>query len=76
MIVLVALIILHSATGVAIDVNPHEITNLRRPEPGSPMFTPGVQCMVNLTDGKFVTVMETCDEVRRLIEPPMRRHRK
>jgi hypothetical protein len=27
-----------------------------------------VQCQVNLADGKFVTVKETCAEVRKLME--------
>ena len=69
MFILAALIVLHSATGVQIDINPNEITNLRRPEPSNPNFTPEVKCMINLTDGKFVTVRETCEEVRRAIDP-------
>jgi len=77
MFFLAALIVLHSATGVQIDINPNEITNLRRPEPGNPSFTPDVKCMINLTDGKFVTVRETCEEVRRAIDPQQqRRHKK
>ena len=75
MFFLAALIVLHSATGVQIDINPNEITNLRRPEPGNPSFTPDAKCMINLTDGKFVTVKETCDEVRRVLEP-QRKHKK
>lgn len=64
--IMLVMIILHSATGTPIDLNTQTITNLRNPEPGNDkLFTPGVKCQVNMTDGKFVTVTETCDEVRR-----------
>jgi hypothetical protein len=61
------MIVLHSATGAVIDVNTETITHLRNPEPSSPAFTPGVKCMINMTDGKFVTVVESCREVRSIM---------
>ena len=68
MIPLLVMVILHSATGVEIDVNTATITNMRSPEPGNKNFTPDVRCLINMSDGKFVTVKETCDEVRRAME--------
>ena len=62
------MIVLHSGTGTAIDVNTETITNLRNPEPNNSAFTPNVKCQINMTDGKFVTVMETCKEVRQVME--------
>jgi hypothetical protein len=67
-----ALIVLHGASGVVIEVNPGQITHLRRPE-GQKNFTPGVECMVNLVDGKYVTVRESCEAVRALIEKELRK---
>ena len=67
MIALVAMLVLHSATGVEIDVNPKNITNMRSPEPGNKNFSDTVKCQINMADGKFVTVKETCEEVRKLI---------
>jgi hypothetical protein len=61
------LIILHSATGVEIDLNEKLITNMRNPEPGHKNFSKDVKCMINMSDGKFVSVRETCEEVRKLI---------
>jgi hypothetical protein len=59
---------------VEMAVNPMLITSLRNPEPGNKNFTPSVRCLVNLSDGKFVTVRETCEEVKGKIqtrkEPP------
>ena len=62
-----AMLTLHGASGVEIDVNSQEITHLRRPEPGNHSFPANVHCMVNLADGKFVTVQETCEQVREAI---------
>lgn len=66
--ILGVLIVLHSPAGVAMDLNTQEITAMRNPEPSNKNFTPTARCMINLTDGKFVTVRETCDEVKRLME--------
>ena len=68
MISMVVMIILHSATGVEIDVNTATITNMRSPEPGNKNFTSDVRCLINMSDGKFVTVRETCEEVRRVMD--------
>ena len=57
------MIVLHSAGGMAIDVNTETITHLRNPEPSNPAFTKDVKCMINMVDGKFVTVIESCREV-------------
>ena len=67
MIVAAALLILHTVSGTVVEVNPGAITHLRNPE-GQSNFPPKAQCMVNLADGKFVTVTETCEAVRRAIE--------
>jgi hypothetical protein len=62
------MIVLHTGAGVAVDVNTETITNLRNPEPSNPAFTPNVKCQVNMTDGKFVTVVESCREVRSIMD--------
>ena len=68
MIPMLVMVILHSATGVEIDVNTATITNMRSPEPGHKHFTPDVRCLINMSDGKFITVKETCEEVRRVMD--------
>jgi len=67
MIPVLVMIVLHSATGVEINVNDKLITNMRNPEPKNKLFNDTVKCQVNMVDGKFVAVKETCEEVRRLI---------
>ena len=68
-ILIPVMIVLHTGMGVAVEVNTEAITHLRNPEPSSsPSFPLNVKCMVNMSDGKFVTVTETCMEVRRIME--------
>jgi uncharacterized protein YlzI (FlbEa/FlbD family) len=70
-VLLATLIVLHTLDGREIDINPKQITSMREAredDEGGKAFTPGVRCMVNTTDGKFVTVTETCEEVRRKLE--------
>ena len=63
-----ALISLHTAAGTIVEVNSELITHMHNPYPGNKAFVDKVNCMVNLADGRFVTVIETCDQVRRAIE--------
>jgi hypothetical protein len=62
------MIILHAGSGTPIDLNADAITNMRNPEPGHKNFSANVKCQINLSDGKFVTVRETCEQVRKLME--------
>jgi hypothetical protein len=67
----VALLLLHDPEGADVVVNPKLITSLRAPRSSeSKNFTSKARCMINTSDGKFVTVTETCATVRRLMEPP------
>jgi hypothetical protein len=71
----VLLIVLHTLDGREIDVNPDQITSMREAREDSAddkAFTKGVRCMINTTDGKFVSVVEDCATVRRLIEESRR----
>jgi len=68
MIPMLVMIVLHSGSGIALDLNPQTITNLRNPDPSIGAFSPNVKCQVNMVDGKFVTVKETCEQVKKLME--------
>jgi hypothetical protein len=69
LLVTVVLIMLHGPDGTIVQVNPAEIT-LMRPAPAERRghFDVKVQCLINLADGKNAAVVETCDEVKALIE--------
>jgi hypothetical protein len=72
---LVVLIVLHTLDGREIDINPALVTHMREAredDAEGKAFTNGVRCMINLADGKFVSVVEECPTVRRLIEENQR----
>jgi hypothetical protein len=61
------LVLLHSPTGGAIYVNPDTVTTMRSPPAEkNKHFTDEAKCLLNTSDGKFISVVETCDQVRTL----------
>lgn len=70
----IVLVLLHSPAGHEIMVNPREVVAMhaKNPEQPNEHFTDAVQCMINTTDGKFITVVEPCDTVRRLLQSARR----
>ena len=70
MFIAATLLILHSTEGHVIRVNPEQITSLREAVPGKPnqLFAQEVKCMVGLTDGKFVNVVEKCADIQKTLE--------
>ena len=63
------LIALHSVDGYEVNVNVDLITIMRgkKDNAGSALFTEGVNCLIHTSDGKYVTVVETCETVMSLI---------
>lgn len=64
--VAVLLIMVHGLDGREIYVSVEEITSLhgRIPGKGNMLFADGVNCIIYQSDGKNVSVVETCTEVR------------
>jgi hypothetical protein len=64
LIVATGLVAFHAPDGHEILINPAEITVLhQRLAPGEKRYTEKASCLVNTTDGKFVTVVESCLQV-------------
>jgi uncharacterized protein YlzI (FlbEa/FlbD family) len=61
------LIRLHALDGHEVDINPREITVMQEKKQGQHLAA-GAECAISLSDGKFVAVTETCEEVRQKIE--------
>lgn len=53
-------ILLHTVDDREVGVNAHEIVSITKP---GGLMTQDANCMIALTDGKFVTTIETCREV-------------
>lgn len=66
--ILVMVVVLHSPDGSEISINPALVTTMREAPPGAKNknFTEQARCMLNTSDGKFVTVVETCATIREL----------
>jgi hypothetical protein len=71
-LIAVHFLIVHSPDGREIDINPAGITSLRERREGDyateRVFSKNVKCWVGTSDGKFVTTIETCAEIRRRLE--------
>lgn len=70
LLVAVQLVLLHAPDGTDIVVNPQEVVSMRGPraevKEGEKHFAEGVNCMINTSDGKFLSVRETCADVMRM----------
>lgn len=70
-IVVAAFIVLHLIDGRTVAINPEQVTRLSEAREGTDegkQLAEGVRCIVFLTDGKYVSVAETCKEVQHLME--------
>jgi hypothetical protein len=69
--VVLKLVVFHSVEGREIAVDPYHVTAIQAPkragEPGK-LFVDTVHCIIALTDGKYVTVAEGCEEVKQKLE--------
>lgn len=64
------LLVLHAPGGHEIAINPSHINSMRAGEGGDKniLLTGTVLCVIAMNDGKLVNVVETCAEVRHLID--------
>jgi hypothetical protein len=70
MIQLAVLVLLHGPGAHEIYLNPKAVTTMRAAAPGhkNEHLTDEARCAIYTRDGKFITVIETCDTVRRLFQ--------
>jgi hypothetical protein len=65
------LLFLHGADGHDVRVASEQITALHSPsQPRSAHYPEKAKCLINLADGKFVAVLESCPEIQRMLEQP------
>jgi hypothetical protein len=67
------LIVLHAAGGREVTINPRQVTSMQaKVGEKNKLLTDDVNCVVGLTDGKFVSVVEPCAVVRRMLEESLK----
>ena len=62
-----SLVVLHRADGHAVFVAPNQVTAIAEPRDRSTLV-PGVRCVIFMADRHFYPVLETCAEVRQLLQ--------
>ena len=62
--ILLTLVMFHGPDGQIIWINPEAVTTTRAPKAHEGHFPPGIHCVVNMSDGKFNLVQETCETVK------------
>ena len=63
------LILLHTVDGRETLVNPEQVTSVQsRSDEPNKVLVNTVQCVIGFSNGKFVSVVEPCDEVRSKLE--------
>ena len=73
--VLVALVILHRVDGGEVLVAPEHITSMHSKALGSArdkLITGEARCIIWLSDGKLLSVLESCDRVKQLMNESVR----
>lgn len=60
-----AMIALHTLDGQVVHVNPCEIVSIRQPTTN--LLSHDIQCTLQTVDAKLINVVDSCDEVLRLI---------
>jgi hypothetical protein len=66
----VILVMVHGLGNRTILINPKQVTSLHASVPSQPnKYLAGeVKCLVGLADGKFVSTIEPCEEVKEILE--------
>lgn len=64
----VVILILHTPGGHEVGISAEKIVSMRDGEGRGEYVTKKVGCVINTNDGKFIGVIESCAEVRRMIE--------
>lgn len=68
-VIAVVLILLHGPDGREIRINPQQVTSMRAASGDhNELLTDSVRCMVSLADGKYVSVVEPCETVQKMLE--------
>jgi hypothetical protein len=66
---LCGMILLHGPNGQALFINPAQIVSVRQPRGLNTGHWPhGTNCLVTTVDGKYVTTLETCPQIKELLK--------
>lgn len=58
---------LHTLDGRTVYVNPSQVISMAHPKDSNDLLVKGIQCIITLADGKFISAKETCEQVQDLM---------
>lgn len=67
----VSLVVLHMIDGRSVTINSAHVTRMsetRDDQDEDKQLAAGIRCVIYLSDGRYVSVVETCGEVLRLMK--------
>lgn len=64
----IELVTLHMVDGRPVQVNPAQVTQVLPTNEGNSALIEDVNCVIRLTDGSYLSVVETCVEVGQALE--------
>lgn len=64
----IELLTFHMVDGRVVQINPAQVTQIIHPSDDHKVLVETVKCVIRLTDGSFVSVAETCDEVQKAMQ--------
>jgi uncharacterized protein YlzI (FlbEa/FlbD family) len=69
-LVVLHLVLLHTVDGRETLINPEQVASMthRNADRPNKLLVDDVECVIELSNGKFVSVIEHCDEVQRKLE--------
>jgi len=69
-LIVLHLVLLHTVDGRETLVNPEQVASISSRVAGEPnkLLVEGVECVIGLTNGKIVSVIEHCDVVQQRLE--------
>lgn len=69
-LVVLHLVVLHTVDGRETFINPEQVVSMSSHKPGeeNKLLVESVECVIGLTNGKIVSVIEHCDEVKQKLE--------
>ena len=70
LLIAVRLVLLHTVDGRETYVNPDQVASMSSHKTGeaNKVLVESVECVLGLGNGKIVSVLEPCDDVKRLLE--------
>jgi hypothetical protein len=62
------LIIVHAPNGDEIELNTNEVSSLREPRDAEGHYHKDVNCVIFMTNGRFISATESCKDIHAMLE--------